>query len=128
KILRQVVRRLRVEIRQAVKAFRPRALQVITQPQIQSESPRGPPGVVKIQGAINLLACREGRYDSLGKKMVFKIVEIVRIPEQEIGKPKSRAGDSGKGSKARLAGDAEIKCPARNVGLRIIIPANLNLH
>src|SRR5258708_18995560 len=119
---------LRIEIRQAVEALRPWALQVVTQPQIPCEPARGAPGVVKIQSAINLLAGSERWNDGLGKKMIFKIVEIVRVPQQEIGKRKSCPGDTGKGSEARLSGNTEIECSAGNVGLRVVIPPDLELE
>src|SRR5258707_8565034 len=60
--------------------------------------------------------------------MVFKIVEIIGIPQQEISKRKSCPGDTGKGSETRLTGNTEIECSAGNVGLRVVIPPDLELE
>src|SRR5258708_23645194 len=60
--------------------------------------------------------------------MVFKIVEIVGIPKQEISERKSSPGDTGKGSEACLTGNTEIECSACNVGLGVVIPPDLELE
>src|SRR5271168_1569907 len=86
------------------------------------------PGIGKIESPVNLLSRRESRNHRLGKKMVFKIVEVVGIPEQEIGKRGTRPGDPGQRRETRLAGNTEIKSPARDVGLGVVIPANFELH
>ncbi len=85
------------------------------------------PGIGKIKSPVNLLSRRESGDNRLGKKMVFKIVEVVGIPEQEIGKSETRPGDARQRGETRLAGNAEIESPARDVGLRVVIPANFKL-
>ena len=44
------------------------------------------PRISKIDRPVNLLSRRESWNDSLSKKMVYEVVEIVGIPEQEICK------------------------------------------
>src|SRR5258708_19045104 len=60
--------------------------------------------------------------------MVFKIVEIVGIPKQEISERKSSPGDTGKGSEACLTGNTEVECSACNAGLGVVIPPDLELE
>src|ERR1700686_3511539 len=85
------------------------------------------PGVLKIERLVYLLASGERRDDSLRKKMVFEVVEIVGITEEKIPERKSRARDTRQGSEARLAGYAKIKSAAGDIGLRVVIPADFEL-
>src|ERR1700740_2904415 len=86
------------------------------------------PGIVKIQGLVNLLSCRKRGNDRLCKKMVFKIVEIVRISEQKISKRRTGSRNSGQGSEARLAGNAEVKRSTGDVGLRVVVAPYFELQ
>src|ERR1700736_6561261 len=80
-----------------------------------------------MESPVNLLSRRESRDHRLRKEMVFKIVEVVGVPEQEISKRETCPGDPRQRGETGLAGDAEIKRSARDVGLREVIPANFEL-
>ena len=125
--MRQEVCGGRVEVGQPVKPFRPGSLQIVTQTQIQSQLVGCMPGISEIDRPINLLSRCESRNDRLSKKMVYEVVKIVRISEQEICKRKAGPGDPWQAGEARLARSAEIESSARDVGLRVIVAADLEL-
>jgi len=85
------------------------------------------PGISKIDRPVNLLSRGESRHDRLCKKMIFEVVKITGIPEQEICERKARPGDAWQAGEACLAGSTEIKSSARDVRLRVIVAANLQL-
>src|SRR5947207_90904 len=60
--------------------------------------------------------------------MVFKVVEIIGIPEHEISERRTSSGNSRQRSEARLTGNAEIKGSAGNVGLRVVVAPDFELQ
>src|SRR6266404_2725662 len=78
------------------------------------------PDIVEVEATICLLARSECRDNRLRKKMVFEIAEVVRIPQQKIGK--------GKSGEARLAGGAEVEGAAGHIRLRIVVISRLVLE
>src|ERR1700686_2373623 len=73
-----------------------------------------------MKAAIRLFPGGKCRDNGLCKEMIFKIAEVVRIPQQKIGERKS--GEAG------LTGGAEIEGPATDIRLRVVVIAGLVLQ
>src|SRR6266446_1114996 len=80
KKLVQIAGRIGSEIREPVKTLGPWPLQFITESETDRQSVFDMPDVVEVEATIGLLARSECRDNRLGKEMVFKIAEVVRIP------------------------------------------------
>src|ERR1700739_5073144 len=86
------------------------------------------PGVTEVQGPIDLLSCRKAWHHSLIEEMIFKIAEVVGVSEQKIGERKASTGNTRQAGEACFSGGTKIKGSTSDVGLTIVVAANLDLQ